>query len=92
MASFFHKFEEAESTYLYMDRRYAPPLCVVCVASVCIYRDLAIEMRTKLGDWFKVVQLLKTGEVGTHAHTLYIVLACVRAKELVTILSPLCVR
>ncbi len=75
MASFFHKFEEAEKTYLYMDRRYAPPPCIVGVVSicVCVCRDLAIEMRTKLGDWFKVVQLLKTGEVGTHARTLYIV-------------------
>ena len=24
-------------------------------------RDLAVELRTKLGDWFRVVQLLKQG-------------------------------
>lgn len=26
-----------------------------------IYRDLAIGLRIKLGDWFRVLQLLKTG-------------------------------
>ena len=25
------------------------------------YRDLAVDLRMKLGDWFRVVQLLKTG-------------------------------
>lgn len=25
------------------------------------YRDLAISLRIKLGDWFRVLQLLKTG-------------------------------
>ena len=25
------------------------------------HRDLAVELRTKLGDWFRVVQLLKQG-------------------------------
>ena len=24
-------------------------------------RDLAVELRTKLGDWFRVIQLLKQG-------------------------------
>ena len=26
-----------------------------------IFRDLAIELREKLGDWFRVVELMKTG-------------------------------
>lgn len=25
------------------------------------FRDLAIDLRIKLGDWFRVLQLLKTG-------------------------------
>ena len=29
-----------------------------------IYRDLAVSLRKKLGDWFRVVQLLKTGGGG----------------------------
>jgi hypothetical protein len=28
------------------------------------YRDLAVSLRKKLGDWFRVVQLLKTGSGG----------------------------
>ena len=28
---------------------------------VCFQRDLAISLRIKLGDWFRVLQLLKTG-------------------------------
>ena len=33
---------------------------------MCIYycRDLAVSLRKKLGDWFRVVQLLKTGSGG----------------------------
>ena len=27
-------------------------------------RDLAVSLRKKLGDWFRVVQLLKTGSGG----------------------------
>lgn len=27
-------------------------------------RDLAVNLRKKLGDWFRVVQLLKTGSTG----------------------------
>ena len=27
-------------------------------------RDLAIELRIKLGDWFRVVQLVKSGSGG----------------------------
>ncbi len=30
-------------------------------------RDLAVAMRKRLGDWFKVVQLLKTGSGGNDA-------------------------
>ncbi|XP_030776542.1 WD repeat-containing protein 35-like isoform X2 [Rhinopithecus roxellana] len=44
VAGYFGRFEEAERTYLKMDRR-----------------DLAIGLRLKLGDWFRVLQLLKTG-------------------------------
>ena len=29
-----------------------------------IFRDLAVDLRLKLGDWFRVVQLLKTGGGG----------------------------
>ena len=29
-----------------------------------LFRDLAIELRMKLGDWFRVVQLLKFGSGG----------------------------
>ena len=29
-----------------------------------ISRDLAVTLRKKLGDWFRVVQLLKTGSGG----------------------------
>lgn len=29
-------------------------LCVVC-------SDLAVDLRMRMGDWFRVVQLLKTG-------------------------------
>ena len=37
----------------------------------CLYRDLAIDMRMKLGDWFQVVQLLEVGgSVGKHPHLL----------------------
>lgn len=28
------------------------------------FRDLAVALRKKLGDWFRVVQLLKTGSGG----------------------------
>ena len=28
------------------------------------FRDLAVDLRLKLGDWFRVVQLLKTGGGG----------------------------
>jgi len=28
------------------------------------FRDLAVSLRKKLGDWFRVVQLLKTGSGG----------------------------
>uniref|UniRef100_A0A2K5JCK1 WD repeat-containing protein 35 n=1 Tax=Colobus angolensis palliatus TaxID=336983 RepID=A0A2K5JCK1_COLAP len=44
VAGYFGRFEEAERTYLEMDRR-----------------DLAIGLRLKLADWFRVLQLLKTG-------------------------------
>lgn len=30
-------------------------------------RDLAIQLRKKLGDWFRVVQLIKSGEGGNDA-------------------------
>ena len=31
---------------------------------LCACRDLAVNLRKKLGDWFRVVQLLKTGSGG----------------------------
>lgn len=35
----------------------------LCLTSPCcfLFRDLAIGLRIKLGDWFRVLQLLKTG-------------------------------
>ena len=30
----------------------------------CLNRDLAVALRKKLGDWFRVVQLMKTGAGG----------------------------
>jgi WD repeat-containing protein 35 len=27
-------------------------------------RDLAVELRERMGDWFRVVQLMKTGAAG----------------------------
>lgn len=47
VASYFHKFDEAEKLFLESDRR-----------------DLAISLRRKLGDWFRVVQLLNSGSTG----------------------------
>jgi hypothetical protein len=34
------------------------------IFSFAILRDLAITFRKKLGDWFRVMQLLKTGSAG----------------------------
>jgi len=31
---------------------------------MCFCRDLAVALRKKLGDWFRVVQLLQTGSFG----------------------------
>ena len=31
---------------------------------MCHCRDLAVALRKKLGDWFRVVQLLQTGSFG----------------------------
>lgn len=37
----------------------------VLVHGISLYiRDLAVSLRKKLGDWFRVVQLLKTGSGG----------------------------
>ena len=33
-------------------------------ACVFLCRDLAVDLRMKLGDWFRVVQLLKSGSAG----------------------------
>ena len=38
-------------------------LSVLVLCDLCC-RDLAIDLRTKLGDWFRVVQLLKSGGIG----------------------------
>jgi WD repeat-containing protein 35 len=35
-----------------------------CHLVVISFRDLAVSLRKKLGDWFRVVQLLKTGAGG----------------------------
>ena len=61
---YFKRFEEADKLYLEMDRR-----CVcVCVCYPLTpqgvhgsLRALAVDLRLKLGDWFRVVQLLKSG-------------------------------
>ena len=34
---------------------------MTCLSLLCTTRDLAVDLRMKLGDWFRVVQLLKTG-------------------------------
>jgi len=47
VASYFERFDEAESIYREIDRR-----------------DLAIELRVMLGDWFRVVQLAQFGGAG----------------------------
>ena len=58
-------FEEAEATYLEMDRKYTF-LLIFLISSFdfnhknIYFRDLAYQMRKKLGDWFKVAQLLKS--------------------------------
>ena len=40
-------------------------VCTVALKQSSIFsfftRDLAVDLRMKLGDWFRVVQLLKTG-------------------------------
>ena len=36
----------------------------VCYDKHNYCRDLAVALRKKLGDWFRVVQLLKTGSGG----------------------------
>jgi len=33
-------------------------------------RDLAVDLRMKLGDWFRVVQLLKTGDLQCNSDAL----------------------
>ena len=37
-----------------------------------VFRDLAVDLRLKLGDWFRVVQLLKTGGGGGRYTRVYI--------------------
>ena len=44
---------------------------------VCFFflsRDLAVDMRMKLGDWFRVVQLVKWGGGGGENKALYIIM------------------
>ena len=68
--AFFKRFDDAEKRYLDMDRRYVVlrstgsyfPTGKLIIVSPC--RDLAVALRKKLGDWFRVVQLLKTGAGG----------------------------
>lgn len=55
----------------YLINLAAPPImCVVwglaCITLISVphCRDLAVSLRKKLGDWFRVVQLLKTGSGG----------------------------
>ena len=47
VAAFFHKFEEAESFYLQMDRK-----------------DLALDLRMRIGDWSQVLTQLTTAGTG----------------------------
>lgn len=47
-------------TFLNVFVRYFIVLGFLLLSSVYI-RDLAIGLRIKLGDWFRVLQLLKTG-------------------------------
>lgn len=39
-------------------------LACITFYSISDCRDLAVSLRKKLGDWFRVVQLLKTGSGG----------------------------
>jgi len=39
-------------------------LVIVESCVFCCCRDLAVALRKKLGDWFRVVQLLQTGSFG----------------------------
>lgn len=65
IAAYFKRFEEAERLYLDMDRRWDVCMNVAmaacCSQEDCLFRDLAVDLRMKLGDWFRVVQLVKTG-------------------------------
>ena len=42
----------------------AAAVVAVKLCPMCCYRDLAVALRKKLGDWFRVVQLLQTGSFG----------------------------
>ena len=52
VAAYFSQFEEAEKLYLDMDRK---------VSRSIYFQDLAIDLRSRLGDWFRVIQLIKAG-------------------------------
>ena len=39
-------------------------ICSRIILFIFSFRDLAVALRKKLGDWFRVVQLLKTGAGG----------------------------
>lgn len=73
VAAYFGRFEEAEKMYLDMDRRYTITHPTHHISwgqdfesgflkcSLVTLRDLAISLRIKLGDWFRVLQLLRSG-------------------------------
>lgn len=57
------------SVIIYKSCCSAYHICGVGLACITLYsiphcRDLAVSLRKKLGDWFRVVQLLKTGSGG----------------------------
>ena len=43
---------------------YILQILVLNLYGIECFRDLAVDLRLKLGDWFRVVQLLKTGGGG----------------------------
>ncbi len=46
-----------------MHRKHSPN----CISDYTFYRDLAYQLRRKLGDWFRVVQILQSGAIASDA-------------------------
>lgn len=64
VAAYFHRFDEAEKIYLDNDRRYSLISLYTSIFALNLtpfmsltYRDLALALRRKLGDWSRVAEL-----------------------------------